>query len=130
MNSKSPGFMMLEIMICMMLVGFASLFTVKLVYEKIDLIKTTHNEYEILQELKNMLFLRLITPNAKNSPNLLFAKHAHGMYTTPYEINPKSSLKEFAQQAKLLSIVYQPNKQQAPEQKIVGIVAYSKKEGF
>jgi hypothetical protein len=128
MNEKRPGFMMLEVMICMMLVAFASLFTVKLVSEKIDLLKETQTEYELIQELKNTLFLKLITPNDKNLPNRLFTTHSSKIYTTPYEINPKSALKQFAQITKLLSVAYQPNKHAAAEQKLIGIIAYTKSE--
>jgi hypothetical protein len=120
--------MMLEVMICMMLVAFASLFTVKLVSEKITLLKTVQSEYELISEIKNTLFLKLVRPNEKNLPNRLFTTHSSNIYTTPYEINPKSALKQFAQTTKLLSVAYQPNKHAPAEQKLIGIVAYTKTE--
>jgi hypothetical protein len=125
---KQPGFMMIEVIISMSMVAFISMFTVNLVMHKLETIKTLHEQHDIIHDLENQLYLKLINPEKKHLPQLLFSAVETKTITSLAPINSKSELKSFKDHLKILRLSYQQNKSLPAEESVFGLVAVSQKD--
>ena len=125
---KQPGFMMIEVIISMSMVAFISMFTVNLVMHKLETIKTLHEQHDVIHDLENQLYLKLISLEEKHLPPLLFSTTTSKTITSITQISPKSELKSFKDDLKILKLSYQPNKSQPAEESVFGLVAVEQKD--
>ena len=93
---KKPGFMMLETLIAMSALALLGLFAIQIMTTYTTRVRKLKTEYEVLLEVKKHIDQQLLFPLQKNSPLQLAQNPAIAVKTQFLEIQPRSSLKPFA----------------------------------
>lgn len=101
---KRPGFMILETLIAMSILAMISFAAINIVSTNRTQIETLLNRYELLLIAKKHLTLRLLNPSQKEHDEAMF-EHSNTIIKAKItEIEPKSSLKNYMHELKILNV--------------------------
>lgn len=120
---KRSGFMMIETMLAMSAITFIALITLNIITTNQNNVQRLKEHYSMVCELKNHLTLKLLNPTEKNvTANLLFQRENIIIKTKMAEIEPRSSLKKYAQTLQLFQITGHREGDKENSKTLMGIV--------
>ncbi len=120
---KRSGFMMIETILAMSAITFIALITLNIITTNQNNVQRLKEHYSMVCELKNHLTLKLLNPTEKNvTANLLFQRENIIIKTKMTEIEPRSSLKKYAQTLQLFQITGHREGDKENSKTLMGIV--------
>lgn len=125
---KRPGFMMVEVMLAMSIITFVAMITANVISTNLNYVQTLKTRYELLSELKNHLTLKLLNPAEKEQAELFFQHPNTIIKTKTADIEPKSSLKNYVHQLKLLNVTAHKDNNKETSINVMGLVIVSQQQ--
>jgi len=120
---KRSGFMMIETMLAMSAITFIALITLNIITTNQNNVQRLKEHYSMVCELQNHLTLKLLNPTEKNvTASLLFQRENIIIKTKMAEIEPRSSLKKYAQTLQLFQITGHKEGDKEHSKTLMGIV--------